>query len=791
MKKNTTTILIFLIILISTILIGNPLVKNENLINIIIGISGIYIILKSFKDKQKIITNKTTKIMLMLLIISALPLLLNTYISLNGTINYIFRYISVFIIYILINQELKESRDNLGKIKDIIIISGIILVAFGIDLLTTNITYDFVKKIIGVTTDQSALTRIYSLFLYNNVFAISTVVAYLISIEQMLNKKEKIYAGLSTALVFGIILSQSRTTLLILALIIILYLIILSKEKRYDYIKLIFVNFGFGIIYATIFTYLKRIGYIHLIWFITLILPVIATFAYNKLESNKPINKVFKVKYLITLCILFIVLVLILSLFKSELILFNNNNSQSIITKNIYDVKEKNQYKIELEIESKSETLEDNYTIEFIQRNNYADNIGKEKIEVNNYEGIKEVNINTSEGIKWIELRVSAQETGNGNELKIKSLKINGKQFTLNYKFLPTDLISQLKYLDLSQRSVQERKVFVIDAFKIIKSNNIFGIGGDGYKYAVQDVQSYNYSVTQMHCYILQIAMEFGILGLIAFGYLIVLTIKNILYIIKNKEEEKYGIILAFMALFLHSLLDFDMTFLYIMLIFYSLISIINFNENEENNTSKNKVTEIIILILAVISLIFNINELYVSSTKDEAIRHTRTYEEKTRLEKQYIYLVPYSENYTKERIAYIKLYKEVKADELSEESIKEMQNELVQLLKTKINHEKNNSDIISECVEIINNSNNKEDKEFAYKKIEERLQKHRYNAEQIMSDYEQLIKLNNDKVQEIIDRNIDNSIKNIQDYNKCRITKEQSQKIIEKIKFSEKRILN
>ena len=65
MKKNTTTILIFLIILISTILIGNPLVKNENLINIIIGISGIYIILKSFKDKQKIITNKTTKIMLM------------------------------------------------------------------------------------------------------------------------------------------------------------------------------------------------------------------------------------------------------------------------------------------------------------------------------------------------------------------------------------------------------------------------------------------------------------------------------------------------------------------------------------------------------------------------------------------------------------------------------------------------------------------------------------------------------------------------------------------------------
>lgn len=153
------------------------------------------------------------------------------------------------------------------------------------------------------------------------------------------------------------------------------------------------------------------------------------------------------------------------------------------------------------------------------------------------------------------------------------------KQFVLNYKYLPTDLISQLKYLDLSQRSVQERKTFILDAFKIIKSNSIFGIGGDGYKYAVQDIQSYYYDASQMHCYILQITMEFGVFGLLTFCCLIICTIKNIMFIIKNKEEEKYGIVLAFLALFLHSLLDFDMTFLYIMLIFYSLISIINFDE--------------------------------------------------------------------------------------------------------------------------------------------------------------------------------------------------------------------
>ena len=81
MKENKNIIIIFLIILLSTILIGNPLTKNDNLINIVIGISGIYTIIKSKKEKQEIITSKTTKAMLILLVISALPLISNTYIT--------------------------------------------------------------------------------------------------------------------------------------------------------------------------------------------------------------------------------------------------------------------------------------------------------------------------------------------------------------------------------------------------------------------------------------------------------------------------------------------------------------------------------------------------------------------------------------------------------------------------------------------------------------------------------------------------------------------------------------
>lgn len=786
MKKTPLTII--LITLLATILIGNPLIKNDNLINIAIGILGIYTIIKSLKENKKTITNKTTKAMLMLSITSALPLILNKYLTLNGTIIYIFRYISIFAIYIITNQELKKEINNLEKIKDIIIVSGIILVIFGIDLLTTNMSYEFVKRIIGATTDQESLTRMYSLFLYSNTFAISTVVAYIISIDQTLNKKETIYAGISTLLLSGIILSQSRTTLLILGIIMIIYVLIIPKQEKNCLIKLLLVSTILSIIYVTAFTYLKRIGYNNVIWLITLIVPIISTYIYNKMKLNEKIDKIFKIKYLLIVSIVIVIIVLILSMFKSDLVLFNNENSQTKITKNIYDVKENNQYKIQLEIEANSDTTKDNYIIEFIQRNNYSDSLGEEKIEINNYEGIKEFNINTVEGIKWIEFSVSAKETGNGKTLKIKSLKINGKEFVLNYKFLPTDMVAQLKYINLSQRSVQERKIFIIDGIKILKKFGLFGIGGDGYKYAVQEVQSYYYGVSQIHCYILQIAIEFGIIGLVVFCYLMLLTFKNIIKIIKNKKKEKYSIVLAFIALFLHSFVDFDMTFFYTMIIFYMLIAIINFNEIEEKKGKIDKIIESIVVIILAISTIFNINEVYVKTTKEGTLKNVRTYEQKTNVEKKYIRLVPYSYEYKMERIEYIKLYKDVKEKELSKEQKENMDNELVQLLKTSICSEKRNSDIILECIEIIKNTNDDSDKEFAYEKIEETLKMHKYNAIKIVNDYENLKKVDDSKIKEIINNNIDNSVKNLQEYEKCRITKQQSDKMIEQLKSNEKR---
>ena len=140
------------------------------------------------------------------------------------------------------------------------------------------------------------------------------------------------------------------------------------------------------------------------------------------------------------------------------------------------------------------------------------------------------------------------------------------------------------------------------------------------------------------------------------------------------------------------------------------------------------------------------------------------------------------------ERIEYIKLYKDVKEKELSVEQIENMNNEFLNLLKTVIYTEKRNDDIVLECIEIIKNTNDEKYRELAYKKIEETLKKHKYNAIKIVNDYENLKKVDDSRIKQIIDDNIENSIKNLQEYEKCRITKQQSDKMIEQLRLNKTR---
>ena len=778
--KKIISALIFIIITIATIWTGNPMVKNDNIINITIGLTGIYIIISKIIKKEKIINNKEILLMFILVLSSILPLIFNTYISLSGTVYYILRYISVFIMYVIVTNEIeKNGNKGIELIKNIIIISGIILVILGIDLLTSNITYDFIVKIIGKATDQEILTRMYSVFLYSNTFAICVIASYLLGIERAINGKKAIYSGISTLLLCGIILSQSRASLLVLAVVLIMYLLILKKEDRYKLVKIVGTTLIFSIIYVTTFMYMKRAGNFIITWGAIFLIIIVSSYVYKKIKNYEKIEKFISIKYIAIGIIIIIGAIMILSIFKSNLVLFNNEKAQTKITKNIYDLKENTEYEIELEMEAKSNTSTDNYLIELIQRNAYSDNIAEEKININNYDGLYKVNIKTEEGIKWLEFSVSAHSTSEENKLVIKELKINGKKIVLNYKYLPTDLINQLKYVNLSQRSVQERKVFIIDGFKIIKKYGLWGIGGDGYKYVVKEVQSYFYGVAQMHSYIMQVIIELGLIGTVAFVVLTIITIKKSINIIKNGEAEKYGIILAFVALLLHSMVDFDMSFLYTMIIFYTLVAIINFKTESDFEKKGYLLSNIIIIFMVCTSTILNATDLYAQLTYDKKMYESKTYEEKINTQKFYMRLVPYSNKYRTNCADYIRNYITSKNGNFTEED--ELNSKMVNLLQSSIKYEKRDINNMSKCLKMIRYGDENQEAD-AYKKINEILSCQGYNSGQILTQYQELSSQNNKKIQDIIGKNIDKSIDNIRKYEQCRITKQESEEIIKEL---------
>ena len=150
---------------------------------------------------------------------------------------------------------------------------------------------------------------------------------------------------------------------------------------------------------------------------------------------------------------------------------------------------------------------------------------------------------------------------------KIKDVRINNKKYIINYAYLPERLITKVKGINFQSKSTWERFVFIRDAFRVIKDNWLFGIGADGWMDS--------YKTMEVHSYLVQLLLEYGILAFVSLICLVVITIKNS---VKEKDSSKLCIICALAILFLHSLLDFELCFMNMMFIMTVLFTMINSN---------------------------------------------------------------------------------------------------------------------------------------------------------------------------------------------------------------------
>ncbi|WP_028551283.1 O-antigen ligase family protein [Paenibacillus sp. UNC451MF] len=132
---------------------------------------------------------------------------------------------------------------------------------------------------------------------------------------------------------------------------------------------------------------------------------------------------------------------------------------------------------------------------------------------------------------------------------------------------LPQTLEQRIKSINFEQHSVLERGVFYLDSLKIIKDYPVFGAGGGAWSSLYPTYQSYPYTSRQAHNFILQLWIEQGTVGLLSFiillGYVVFRYIRALLRLnVKSEPHVMYFIVAG--ALLMHSLMDFDLSFVYL-----------------------------------------------------------------------------------------------------------------------------------------------------------------------------------------------------------------------------------
>ncbi|MDU5105825.1 O-antigen ligase family protein [Clostridium sp.] len=120
-----------------------------------------------------------------------------------------------------------------------------------------------------------------------------------------------------------------------------------------------------------------------------------------------------------------------------------------------------------------------------------------------------------------------------------------------------SNTFNRLKNITLNNGTLQERFVYYEDSINsIIKQP--FGNGINMFQYKLFDNATAFYDVKYIHNSYLQVAYDTGIINLIIFLAVILI---GLFKLIKSKNEDKNYLILAYLTILLHSVLDFDLSF--------------------------------------------------------------------------------------------------------------------------------------------------------------------------------------------------------------------------------------
>lgn len=133
-------------------------------------------------------------------------------------------------------------------------------------------------------------------------------------------------------------------------------------------------------------------------------------------------------------------------------------------------------------------------------------------------------------------------------------------------RLLPEQLQNRLGDLNFRQHSVLERITFYKDAMKIVEDYPLTGAGGGAWNTLYQEYQNNPYVTKKPHNLLLRHTAETGIIGLgVLLALLILVYYRFIRYAASDENySQRFVFFLFATSILIHSLIDFNMEFLYI-----------------------------------------------------------------------------------------------------------------------------------------------------------------------------------------------------------------------------------
>lgn len=549
-KLGYITIIITIILL--NIFIGSNIKEPIWIIQTIVStIALAYIITKKIqKEKNIIIKGKIDIAVLIFMISTIIPFIFKNYVSLEGTINFILKYWSVYGLYILTRNVIKEDK-QIKSIINTVIISSIIPIIFGYDkILNLNIFDSFLNSINSVKIED---TRMISTFGYANTFAV--------------------YLTLTTSLAIGI----------------------LTQEKK-RYKKILYITY---IIIASITIALTQSKAV-----LALIAVTILIFIIKGIKEKKIIKK-WIVAGIIAI-ILFLIYFFIAIQIPKDLVI-----TQEEKTCVIRGIEKNKKYNLEFDINAESNKNYDTYKIVVVEITRHFSEKQLGMMSFAEFNGKKYMEIETDDVVSHLEIRI----TNNlGQKITIKDFKINDEPYILEYKIIPDELVRIFTTFNFKNTSVFQRFDFWGDSLEIIKDNWLLGAGGNTWRNSYGQVQDYLYYAKEAHSYPLEIFMSFGIIGILSYIFIVAITTQNSIKQLKDKEI--LSIFVGIAIILVHSIMDFDMSYLIMEMLVFMFIAILN--KEDKNIKIKKDIIEYVVSIIFGVIVIGNIMALATTLSEDK-----------------------------------------------------------------------------------------------------------------------------------------------------------------------------